>query len=155
MKKKNKTDNVPKTHVNTMIPKINKNVGYQIPGLLDYAMLPKNAVTYQPNYEIPIQQVYNINLPSPANGGHATTNKIYEAILPGNTAKLSYSTLGERLEKNDYIRQVMINVPDGGEIGIDDDRNYSIMSYMKFLELNPNYYSPIYANPYRGLPFGL
>lgn len=119
-----------------------------------HLLAPTSAMSYGPNLKIPIQQVYNITLPGPT-GGHVEMNKIYENILPGKDNKFTATTLGERLQTWDYVRQILIKVNEGEDISLDTDGQNSLMSYIKFMELNPNYYSPIFSNPYKGLPFGL
>lgn len=122
----------------------------------NYAQLttPTSAVSYGPNVKMPVQQVYNINLPGPT-GRHVEMNKIYEDILPGKDTKLYFYTLGERLQIHDYLRQILIKISDGEEIGIDNTHSNSLLSYIKLMDLNPNYYSPLFNNPYAGLPYGL
>lgn len=115
---------------------------------------PTSALSYGPNVRIPMQQVYNINLPGPT-GAHVEMSKIYENILPGKENKFTSSTLGERLQMYDYVRQILIKINEGEDISIDSDGHNNLMSYIKFMELNPNYYSPIFSNPYKGLPYGL
>lgn len=115
---------------------------------------PTCALSYGPYVRMPMQQVYNINLPGPT-GDHVLMNKIYENIMPGREAKLTFTTMGERLQIYDYLRQMLIKIDDGEDISIDSDGHNSLLSYIKFMELNSNYYSPIYSNPYEGLPFGL
>ncbi|BCS83156.1 hypothetical protein QLL95_gp0967 [Cotonvirus japonicus] len=117
---------------------------------------PTQAVAYSKNLvSTPIQNVYNINLPNPASGGHGYTNIVYENVLPGKDGKFTSTTIGERRQMYDYIRQILIKINDGEDISIDSDGHNNLMSYIKFMELNPNYYSPLFNNPYRGLPFGL
>jgi len=115
---------------------------------------PTSAISYGPNVRIPMQQVYNINLPGPT-GGHVEMSKIYENILPGKDNKMTSTTMGERLQTYDFVRQILIKINDGEDISIDSDGHNNLMSSIKFMELNPNYYSPINSNPYKGLPFGL
>lgn len=115
---------------------------------------PTSAFSLGPNVRMPVQNVYNVNLPGPM-GDHVEMNKIYEDILPGKDNKLTSTTLGERLQTYDYVRQILINVSDGEDISIDSDGQHNLLSYIKFMELNPNYYSPIFSNPYKGLPYGL
>lgn len=119
-----------------------------------YLFAPTSATSYGPNVKMPVQNVYNINLPGPT-GGHVEMNKIYENILPGKENKLTATTLGERLQTYDFVKQILIKLHDGEDISLDSDGHNSLMSYIKFMELNPNYYNPIYSNPYKGLPFGL
>ncbi len=129
------------------VPKKFSNAAYQ------NLFLPTSAPSYMP-LRMPVQQVYNINLPGPT-GGHVEMNRIYENILPGKENKFTATTLGERLQMWDYVRQILIKINEGEDISIDADGHNSLMSYIKFMELNPNYYSPIYSNPYKGLPYGL
>uniref|UniRef100_A0A6G6AC37 Uncharacterized protein n=1 Tax=Borely moumouvirus TaxID=2712067 RepID=A0A6G6AC37_9VIRU len=116
---------------------------------------PTSAISYGPNVRMPVQQVYNINLPGPTGTGHAMADIIYENYLPGKDAKFTSTTIGERLQMWDYVRQILIRINDGEDISIDSGGHNNLMSYIKFMELNPNYYSPISNNPYRGLPYGL
>jgi hypothetical protein len=99
-------------------------------------------------------KIYNINLPGPT-GGHVEMKKIYEHVLPGKEGRFTSTTLGERLQMYDYIKQILIQVNDGEEIGLDYDGHRSLLSYIKFMELNPTHYSPILNNPYSSLPLGL
>lgn len=124
------------------------------PSAFQHLFAPTSAISYGPNLRIPMQQVYNINLPGPT-GGHVEMNRIYENILPGKEAKFTATTLGERLQTWDYVRQILIKINEGEDISLDSDGHNSLMSYIKFMELNPNYYSPIFSNPYKGLPYGL
>ena len=119
-----------------------------------HLFLPTEALTFGPNLRMPIQQVYNINLPGPT-GAHVEMRKIYENVLPKRDGQFTDTTLGERLQMYDYIRQILIKNEDGEDISIDSDSHHNLMSYIKFMELNPNYYSPIYVNPYQGLSYGL
>ena len=105
-------------------------------------------------FEMPVQHVYNINLPGPT-GGHVEMNKVYENFLPKRESHLTFVSIGERLTTIDYTRQILIKSNDGEEISIDNDRQNNLLSYIKFLELNPTFYSPFTSNPYDGLPYGL
>ena len=119
-----------------------------------HLFLPPHAYSHGPNLQIPMQKVYNINLPGPT-GGHVEMKNIYEAVLPGKEGRFTATTLGERIQMHDYVRQILIQVNDGEDISLDSTGHRSLMSYIKFMELNPNYYSPIHSNPYNGLPYGL
>ncbi len=139
-----------------LIPKIEMGDKKFLPGVYQQLFNPTSAISYGPNVRMPVQQVYNINLPGPT-GGHVEMSKIYDIVMPKGKdgKKMSSTTLGERLQIYDYLRQILIKSSDGEEISLDDDGQNSIMSYIKFMELNPNYYNPIQCNPYKGLPFGL
>jgi hypothetical protein len=128
------------------IPGMNKN--------LTHLFAPSSAISYGPNVQLPMQKVYNINLPGPT-GGHVAMKRIYENVLPNKEGKFTSSTIGERTQMEDYVKQILIQVHDGENISLDADGHRSLMSYIKFMEINPNYYSPLSNNPYDGLPYGL
>jgi hypothetical protein len=132
--------------VSNVMPGMNPN--------LQHLFAPSTAFSYGPNIQLPMQKVYNINLPGPT-GGHVEMNKIYENVLPGKDVQFAFITLGERLTMYDYVRQILVKTSDGEDICLDSTDSNSLMSYIKFMELNPGYYSPLFRNPYRGLPYGL
>lgn len=115
---------------------------------------PTYAVSQGMPVKMPVQQVYNINLPGPT-GDHVMMDKIYEDILPGRENKMTSTTLGERLITYDYLRQLLIKIHEGEDMSLESSGTNNLMSYIKIMELNPNFYSPLSQNPYRGLPFGL
>lgn len=125
-----------------------------IPSAFDQIYAPTAAFSYGPNVKMPVQQVNYITLPGPT-GDHVQMSKIYENVLPGKDHKFTSTTLGERIQIYDYVKQILIRVNDGEDISIDSDGQNNLLSYIKFMELNPNYYSPIFVNPYKGLPYGL
>ena len=129
-------------------PTLNQFVG------LPPGMGPYGPITYAPNVRMPMQQVFNIVTPGPT-GGHIEMNKIIENTLPGKEYKMTATTLGERLQTYDYVRQILIKSSDGEDISLNGTDHHSLMSYIKIMELNPNYYSPISNNPYKGLAVGL
>lgn len=128
--------------------------GKYSPAALEHLFAPNTAYMLGPNVQMPMQNVYNINLPGPT-GGHVEMNRIYENILPGKDGKFTATTLGERLQMYEYLRQILIKSCEGEDISLDSEGQNNLLSYIKFMEINPNYYSPLYNNPYRGLPYGL
>lgn len=125
-----------------------------VPSLYENLFEPTSAVSMGPSFKMPIQNNYTINLPGPT-GSHVEMNRIYEMFLPGKEGKLSFNTLGERLQMYHFIHQVLIHINEGEDMSLDNSGHNSIMSYVKFMEMNPNYYSVIYSNPYKGLSYGL
>lgn len=122
---------------------------------LKYLFTPNRAYTFGPNYEMPVQRVNNIIIPSASHDGHLAMSSIFEDILPETESKrMTYNTLGERLTINDYLRQVLIKLDDGQEISLNRGQN-NIMSYIKLMELNGNFFNKLSKNPYKSLPFGL
>lgn len=115
---------------------------------------PTFAYAYGPNVQLPMQKVFKINMAGPT-GKHVEMKKIYENVLPGKDHRFTFTTLSERLKMYDFVRQILVSMNDGEEISLDSEGHKSLMSYIKFMELNPNYYSTITDNPYDGLPFGL
>lgn len=130
---------------------------HMMPGLnptLQNLFLPTTAFSYGPNMQIPMQKVINITTPGPV-GGHVEMRNIYEGILPNKDNRYTFNSIGERKKMSDFVRQVMVRMHDGEDIGLDTDGHNSLMKYIKFMELNPNFYSTINKNPYDGLPYGL
>ena len=125
-----------------------------MPNMLPYLFQSDYAISKGPSVQLPMQNVYNIHLPGPT-GNHVEMSKIYEDMLPGKENKLTANTLGERIQMLEYLRNILIKTSDGEEASLDNVGQHNLMSYIKFLELNPTYYSPIYSNPYQGLPYGL
>jgi len=130
---------------------------HMMPGLnptLQHLFAPTTAFSYGPNLQIPMQKVYNINVPGPV-GGHVAMRDILEGVLPEKDHRFTFNTIGERKKMCDFVRQILVRMGDGEDIGLDSEGHRSLMSYLKFMELNPNYYSTINKNPYAGLPYGL
>jgi len=119
--------------------------------------VPTGGISSGPPFKLPPliePKVYNIHIPGPT-GGHVEMKKIIESALPGKEGRFTSTTLGERLQMYDYVKQILIQVSDGEEMGLDSESHRSLLSYIKLLELNPNAYSPIHSNPYSCLPYGL
>jgi len=139
-------------------PSANPKVDYplyvnQLKPELQQLFAPSHVMQYGANVQLPMQKVYNINLPGPT-GSHVSMNRIYETMLPIKDNRYTYMTVGERLKLCDYVRQVLIRLYDGENISLDSRGDNSLMAYIKFMNLNPNYYSTIHTNPYKGLPNG-
>ena len=106
---------------------------------------------YQPN-QMPIIKQYNINVEGPL-ADHNKLSMIYEDILPSKQFTNTSNTLSERLNIYNFVRSVFIKQYDGEDINLDGGgNNSSLMSYLKFMDLNP-YNKAVYTdNPYKGLP---
>jgi hypothetical protein len=118
-----------------------------------YMQNPYNA-PYDMNYNMPVQKIYNISMAGPS-GDHVMMSRIFEDVLPGKDWNSTMITLGERLTIYNYIRNTFANLEDGADIGLDGggERN-SLLSYLRFVELNPGSYSKLYNNPYKNLADG-
>jgi len=98
--------------------------------------------------EIPLQQVYNINLGNPTQG-HSVLNSIYEDVLPGDPFQYTMNSVYERQQLISYIRNSILKKQDGQEMTLQGGDN-SLMSYLRILEFNP--YSVNGGNPYADIP---
>lgn len=106
---------------------------------------------YVPNYNIPLLKNYNINITGPSID-HGRVSTIFEDILPKAQFSNTPNTLGERLNILHFIRSVFIKQNDGEDIDINGKSDNSLLSYLKFMELNPYNTNHSSNNPYKGLP---
>lgn len=100
--------------------------------------------------EMPVIKNYTINVSGPMDD-HAKLNAIYEDILPSKIYSNSSNSVGERLNIYTFIRSVFIKQSDGEDINLSSGGN-SLVSYLKFLDLNPYNTNNFSANPYKSLP---
>lgn len=101
--------------------------------------------------QYPIIKNYSINVAGPS-ADHQRVSAIYEDILPAKQFNSTSNTLGERLNIYDFVRSVFIKQGDGEDIDIDGSGKNSLLSYLKFMELNPYHTSHFTDNPYISLP---
>jgi len=129
-----------------------------IPGYphMHHMFAPTAAYSVGPRTDFPVQNVYNITMPSPAGDGHVKMDQIYEIALPNKNKKFSFVTIGERIQMNDYIRQILVTHGDGEDIGLEACKGQkNILSYLKVMEIGSNRYNLLNDNPYRSLPHGM
>jgi len=100
-----------------------------------------------------INKIYDIRVGGPADTHHQL-NMIYEDILPSKHITTSFSSLGDRLSQSNYVRTILFPNGDGDEAGFDGSSKNSLLSHIKFLDLNPYNTYRFSDNPYRGLPDG-
>lgn len=101
--------------------------------------------------QMPIINEYKISVDG-VGGDHSKLSKIYEDILPRKQFQNTSNTLGERLDINNFVRSVFVKQYDGEDINLNGGGNNSLLSYLKFLDLNPYNNNTITENPYQGLP---
>lgn len=106
---------------------------------------------YIPQTMNPIIKTYNINAGGPT-ADHTKLSMIYEDVLPSKQFANTSNTLGERLNIYNFVRSVFIKINDGEDIDIDGRGDNSLLSYLKFMELNPYNSNQFTNNPYKGLP---
>ena len=100
-----------------------------------------------------VNKIYEINASGPT-GPHTKLNMIYEDILPGKGVLNTFKTLGERISQTQYLRTILFYQGDGVEVDLDGSTANSLLSHIKFLELNPFNTNKFSNNPYKGLPDG-
>jgi len=111
------------------------------------------ANPYVPN-QMPIIKNYTINVDGPM-GDHGQVAMIMEDILPSKQMTTTTNTIMERLNIYSFVRGVFIKTGDGEDIDLNGRGKNSLLSYMKFMELNPYSTSTFSNNPYLGLPDGM
>lgn len=83
-----------------------------------------------------INKIYDINVSGPADTHHRL-NMIYEDVLPTKHIKTGFNSLGDRLTQSNYIRTVLFPNGDGDDVGFTGTSKNSLLSHIKFLDLNP------------------
>lgn len=130
------------------------NVGHTHPKYSNPAFVSlDNSITYPPSFvpssnayfpfvpppmkpnEIPLQQIYNINLGNPT-VHNSTLNKIYQDMLPGDPYNFTMISISERNQLIIFLRN-SINDKRDGELMTMQAGPKSIMEYVKILEFNP------------------
>jgi hypothetical protein len=102
---------------------------------------------------IPIIKNYNINAIGPSMN-HVKIYNIMEDVLPANIYNLSFSTINDRQYIEGYVKNTFFNLGNGMNVSLDDKAD-SLLSYLKFLDLNPFNTNKYSNNPYSGLPKGM
>jgi hypothetical protein len=114
----------------------------------------KHPWNFTPN-NVPVMNINKISLPNPS-GEHIRISGIYEDTLPLDFDTSKFSSIKQRTVMFDYIRNILIKQGDGEDIDIRDGansrRNTNLLSYLKFLDLNPYHYDRYTNNPYKTLP---
>lgn len=139
----------------TYFPAFPQNIAY--PPQFSYN--PYMANGYPGTYMPPIIKNITINTDGGPTGMGDVERlfTVYEDALPNTTVLGTMSTLGERKELYQFVRSSIFNNQDGENISLSGKSSFgtlSLLSFIKFSEVNPfnTYkYSP---NPYRGLPSG-
>jgi len=98
-----------------------------------------------------VNKIYDINVSGPADTHHRL-NMIYEDVLPTKHIKTSFNSLGDRLTQSNYVRTVLFPNGDGDDVGFTGGSKNSLLSHIKFLDLNPYNTYRFSDNPYKGLP---
>jgi hypothetical protein len=126
-----------------------------------YAPIYPQGLAYPPQFNYPygeqsfhlppIIKNIQINTEGPS-GHHERLFIINEDVMPIKSIGLSLTTIGERLTAYQFIRSSIFNNTDGLDIGLDGKSPNSLLSFIKFGELNPYNSNKLSNNPYKGLP---
>lgn len=100
---------------------------------------------------MPIIKNYNISTNGPSDS-HIKLNIIFEDILPSAYRNGTAKTLSERNTLTNYLRGRMFSQGDGSDIDLDGSTDNSLLSRLKFMDLNPYNTNKFSQNPYKGLP---
>ena len=100
---------------------------------------PFNPVQFtnymQQNYNPPqVIKEYNINL-NGFQSNHMRAAMIYEDILPDKISLGNQTSLGERISLYEFLRSVFFPSGDGQNIDVDSQNHKSILSHLKFMDL--------------------
>lgn len=132
----------------TSRPNINTN--QYLPNLINPLAMNNTLPCFNQPMIQPIVQNISLNTTGPT-ADHSKISIIYEDELPGKNINFSSFTIGDRLNMYYFIRSVFIRQNDGEDINLDGSGN-SLLSYLKFLELNPYSINLFSNNPYKSLP---
>lgn len=99
-----------------------------------------------PAYNQPMQKVYNISLSNPLHD-FTTVSRVYEDVIPGDPRSFTFSTIYERVQLINFMRNLIVENIDGEAMNITGGKN-SLLSSIKLLDLNP--YS-LNKNPFMDL----
>ena len=134
-------------------PPMNINPFY--PPQFGNSMMPQALSMLGSTYPmtVNVNKIYEINGNGPT-GQHQKLMMIYEDVLPEKSLKTTFKTIGERITQIQFVRSILFHEGDGVETSLDGSTANSLISHMKFLDLNPYNTSKYSANPYKGLPDG-
>jgi hypothetical protein len=119
-------------------------------------LLPFLPGTYE---QLPTQPIINYNKviniePTGPTDNHGIVNMVYEDAMTFKNLKNAYNTLGDRNTQTKYIKSVLFPEGNGDTISFSSGGVKSILSHVKFMELNPYNSYRFSNNPYKGMPDG-
>lgn len=115
---------------------------------------PQMPYLPQTNSQLNIIKNYQISTTGP-NDDHTKLSYIFEDVLPIKNISGTPTTISERIIMQNYIRSVMFSKGDGSQVNLDGNDQNSLISHVKFMDLNPYNTYKFSNNPYKGLPEGL
>lgn len=96
---------------------------------------------------------YQISTMGP-NDDHTKLSYIFEDVLPTKNISVTPTTVSERITMLNYLRSIMFSKGDGSQVNLDGKDSNSLISHIKFMDINPYNTYKFSNNPYRGLPDG-
>jgi len=127
------------------------------PSYMGNSFIPNTGLypMYEPNKQLQILQNYNISISGP-NVHHSQISTLYEDSLPKKQMENGLSTINDRLTLYNIIRSNLLQGGDGNDISLDGGGDgHSIMSYLKFMDLDPYNIGEYQTNPYQNMPSGM
>lgn len=109
--------------------------------------------------QLPTQPIINYNKviniePTGPTDNHGIVNMVYEDAITFKNLKNAYNTLSDRNTQTKYIKSVLFPEGNGDAISFSGGGAKSILSHIKFMELNPYNTYRFSNNPYKGMPDG-
>ena len=109
--------------------------------------------------QLPTQPIINYNKiiniePTGPTDNHGIVNMVYEDAITFKNLKNAYNTLSDRNTQTKYIKSVLFPEGNGDTISFSGGGVKSILSHIKFMELNPYNTYRFSNNPYKGMPDG-
>lgn len=98
-------------------------------------VVPFASNALNPALSQPVIKQYNVSLANPLHD-FRTVSRIYEDVLPGDPRSFSFTTVYERKQLINFIRNLINNNTDGEDMIVTGGKN-SLLSSMKLLDLNP------------------
>lgn len=114
--------------------------------------LPPYLMQYPNQQMMPIINTYNISMDG-VNADHGRLSLIYEDMMPNQYTKHmgTATSIAERTTAHSFIRAMMFSQGDAKNIGLDSGSDNSLLSRLKFMDLNPYNTYKLSPNPYKGL----
>jgi hypothetical protein len=99
----------------------------------------------------PVITNYTISASDP-NMDFSKINFVFEDVLPLKELVDTSITIAERINMTNFVRSILMRHGDGEEISLNGKDKNNLLSYLKFMEVNPYHADPHYNNPLKTLP---
>lgn len=99
----------------------------------------------------PLIQNYTVSTADPSMD-FTRVNMVFEDVLPIRENQDTSATITERSNIVNFVRGVLLRKSDGESISLNGKDRGGLLSYLKFMELNPYHSHPHYNNIFKSLP---